>query len=53
MLGLMAEKKDKIAQAMVRKRWDKQTPEQRSEYARKMNAARWGAKKKKRKTKTA
>lgn len=49
---MVADEKDKAAQSMARKRWDKQTPEQRSEYARKMNAARWGGpKKKKRKAK--
>lgn len=35
------EEKDEVAQALVRKRWDKTTGKQRSEVARKMNAARW------------
>lgn len=41
-LPVMAdEEKDEVAQALVRKRWDKTTGKQRSEVARKMNAARW------------
>jgi len=39
------EKKDAAAQAMVRKRWDRTTSEQRSEIARQLNEARWGKKK--------
>ncbi len=39
-------KKNKIAQGMVAMRWAKTTKEQRSELARKLNAARWGTKKK-------
>jgi hypothetical protein len=38
------DEKDPVAQAMVQKRWDKTTAAQRSELARKMNAARWGKK---------
>ena len=40
------EKKDPVAQAMVRKRWKKTTPEERSAVARQLNAARWGKKRK-------
>jgi hypothetical protein len=32
---------DPIAVALVKKRWDKQTPKKRSEHAQKMAAARW------------
>lgn len=42
----MAEpKKDKAAQSMAAKRWAGSTPEERSEYARQLNEARWGKKK--------
>ena len=44
---LVEVKKDPVAQAMVNKRWKKTTPEQRSEVARQLNAARWGKKRKK------
>jgi len=48
MIGLMAEpKKDKAAQSMAAKRWGKTTPQERSAVARKLNEARWGKKKKK------
>ncbi len=44
----MAEdKKDPVAQELVRKRWAKTTQNQRSEIARKLNEARWGKKRKK------
>jgi hypothetical protein len=35
------EEKDAAAQSMVAKRWAKTTPKQRSELAKKLNAARW------------
>ncbi len=41
------EKKDAAAQSMAKKRWKKTTPEERSEVARQLNAARWGKKRKK------
>jgi hypothetical protein len=43
MITVMAQTKEKdpAAQAMVRKRWDKTTAKQRSELARRLNAARW------------
>ena len=45
MLEFMAEpKKDKAAQNMAAKRWAGTSPEERAEYARKLNAARWGKK---------
>jgi hypothetical protein len=48
MIEWMAEpKKDKAAQSMAAKRWGKTTPEERSEVARKLNEARWGKKKRK------
>lgn len=40
------ENPDPVAVAMVRKRWDKASQEEKSEHARKMNEARWGKKKK-------
>ena len=44
-IGLMAEEeKDAAAQSMAAKRWAKTSPKERSEYARKLNEARWGKK---------
>jgi acyl-CoA reductase-like NAD-dependent aldehyde dehydrogenase len=44
-IGLMTEKeKDVAAQSMAAKRWAKTSPKERSEYARKLNEARWGKK---------
>ena len=39
-------KKDKSAQALVKKRWDKMTAEERSAYAKKIAETRWAKKKK-------
>jgi len=43
------EAKDSAAQSMAAKRWAKTTSKQRSEVARKLNEARWGKKKAKKK----
>lgn len=41
--GRMSRKEDAdpVASALAQKKWDKATPEERSEQARKMNEARW------------
>ena len=44
----MADKKPLTASQMASKRWADTTAEQRSEHARKMNAARWKKGRKKR-----
>ena len=38
------EEKDAAAQSMANKRWSKTSAKERSDYARKLNEARWGKK---------
>jgi hypothetical protein len=45
--GRMAKKTENAGTALVQMRWDRSTPEERSEAARKAAQARWGKKKKK------
>ncbi len=47
--GMSDEEKDTAAQSMAAKRWAKTTPKERSDVARKLNEARWGKKKTKKK----